>query len=947
MATIPKKTLRWANEEGESLEEVKEFSKTNLVELPPPLTDTREAIDKEISKLPWTNSSDIEASLEVANNILNIIERADKINYNNKKIDGLITRLDKILDSIITLDKIKAYIPKYRNYNKNNGAALIAEYEATLQRRDIITKKAPIAEKKEAEKEVVATKPEVVAEKVEPQVAAEPEVVEKFQATNLPTLLNIAGEIINLSISTKSGNSGRMNLIDFYANFTKDENEVMILTKVFGIRSLRYTPSILTDEGCSLTDDEKNIVTKILEKRRKTLEEGLSLTRGILADTTRMKISRLKLLLKRIDGGFDSPLPCQPSDSIVTKSAPSISTPAWMKGQNKSTEELLISLFLLLIGISSEKIKAKNVQDTLSNESIDSLLGKLKSKSLTPANIDSTSSKILELLAKLVPDTPATGTAATGTAVPNTPAIGTAAPNTPATGTAAPTAEQAVARVTALIDRVKNPDDKGDAQNITQFGKMIQDYTTLDIELDKVMHDKAAKEAEKAGADDAKKFIKRFLDTQEAGLKDLQGRHNASVDNATKAGLKTSIDTKNSLIKIFREKISTIDADLIKLTSEIEKATQIIDTTKEKVQKLKDEGIASLKLMEDIAAKKEKSLETEIRQKDEQLTAQKKLLKELAEKKAPTKATEEERNKTKLERTQLQEQVNDLKKRNIEIETEFHKLISKPTPEVEVDVEVVEKESARLRIDALEAAHKKTKDTEIGLELVKLKGVKATKNNNPQPVTANSDAKLKPYLNEQNGGNRPNIKDIDSMLEKFLFQTALIEKDTERFCLLYYFITYFWKSIRDNLAEPAERDYLDRLDKLYFPDMKRNEFWPIIILIAKIIHKMRTVANEKPAVLSSDMIALLDQLNGTKGEQTQLLESIYQQVDIFLPQSPVFALKEDGSWKLQRAPSQECSIFQMGPLYLLLMKLTHRYIYNIIEESPNRLKCQSRLNPSL
>ena len=938
MATIPKKTLRWANEEGESLEKVKEFSKTNLVELPPPLTDTREAIDKEISKLPWTNSSDIEASLEIANNILNIIERADKINYNNKKINGLIIRLDKILDSIITLDKIKAYIPKYRNYNKNNGAALIAEYEATLQRRDIITKKAPVAEKKEADV-AEEVKEADVAEEVKEAVVAEevkeaPRNITNNSATsntNLPTLLNIAGEIINLSISTKSGNSGRMNLIDFYANFTKDENEVMILTKVFGISSLRDTPSILTDEGCSLTDDEKNIVTKILEKRKKTLEEGLSLTRGILADTTRMKISRLKLLLKRIDGGFDSPLPCQPSDSIVTKSAPSISMPAWMKGQNKSTEELLISLFLLLIGISSEKIKAKNVQDSLGGQSIDSLLGKLKSKSLTPANIDSTTSKILELLEKLGSDTvPATGTAATGTA--------------------APTAEQAVARVSALMDdieRFKNPEDKGDAQNITQFGKMIQDYTTLDIELDKVMHDKAAKEAEKAGAEDAKKFIKRFLDTQEAGLKDLQGRHNESVDNATKAGLKTSIDTKNSLIKIFREKISIIDRDLIKLTSEIEKATQIIDTTKEKVQKLKDEGIASLKLMEDIAAKKEKSLETEIRQKDEQLTAQKKLLKELAEKKAPTKATEEERNKTKLERTQLQEQVNDLKKRNIEIETEFHKLISKPTPEVEVDVEVVEKESVRLRIDALEAAHKKTNDTEIGLELVKLKGVKATKNNNPQPVTANSDAKLKPYLNEQNGGNRPNTKDIDSMLEKFLFQTALIEKDTERFCLLYYFISYFWKSVRDNLAEEPEKDYLDKLDKLYFPDMKRNEFWPTIILIAKIIHKMRTVANEKSAVLSSDMIALLDQLNGTKGEQTQLLESIYQQVDIFLPQSPVFALKEDGSWKLQRAPSQECSIFQMGPLYLLLMKLTHRYIYNIIEESPNRLKCQSRLNPSL
>ena len=951
MATIPKKTLRWANEEGESLEEVKEFSKTNLVELPPPLTDTREAIDKEISKLPWTNSSDIEASLEVANNILNIIERADKINYNNKKIDGLIRRLDKILDSIITLDKIKAYIPKYRNYNKNNGAALIAEYNDTLKRRDIITKKAEqvVEEVKEADvaeevKEAVMAE-EVKEANVAEEVNEAPKNITNNSAKpiiNLPTLLNIAGEIINLSISTKSGNSGRMNLIDFYANFTKDENEVMILTKVFGIRSLRDTPSILTDEGCSLTDDEKNIVTKILEKRRKTLEEGLSLTRGILADTTRMKISRLKLLLKRIDGGFDSPLPCQPSDSIVAKSAPSISMPAWMKGQNKSTEELLISLFLLLIGISSEKIKAKNVQDTLSSESIDSLLGKLKSKSLTPANIDSTSSKILELLAKLVPDTPATGTAATGTAT-----TGTATTGTATTGTAAPTAEQAVARVTALIDRVKNPDDKGDAQNITQFGKMIQDYTTLDIELDKVMHNKAAKEAEKAGAEDAKKFIKRFLDTQEAGLKDLQGRHNASVDNATKAGLKTSIDTKNSLIKIFREKISTIDADLIKLTSEIEKATQIIDTTKEKVQKLKDEGIASLKLMEDIAAKKEKSLETEIRQKDEQLTAQKKLLKELAKKQAPTKATEEERNKTKLDRIQLQEQVNDLKKRNIEIETEFHKLISKPTPEVEVDVEVVEKESVRLRIDALEAAHKKTNDTEIGLELVKLKGVKATKNNNPQPVTANSDSKLKPYLNEQNGGNRPNTKDIDSMLEKFLFQTALIEKDTERFCLLYYFISYFWKSVRDNLAEEPEKDYLDKLDKLYFPDMKRNEFWPTIILIAKIIHKMRTVANEKSAVLSSDMIALLDQLNSTKGEQTQLLESIYQQVDIFLPQSPVFALKEDGSWKLQRAPSQECSIFQMGPLYLLLMKLTHRYIYNIIEESPNRLKCQSRLNPSL
>jgi hypothetical protein len=879
--------------------------------------DTKDAIDKEISKLPYMNSSDIVVSLELAETILNIIESANKISYTNKKFDGLITRLNKILDSIITLEKIKAYIPKYHNYDKNNGAALIAEYNDTLKRRDLITKTALEAAGKVKEAEA--------AEKVTKEEATNTD-------TSVPSLLNIAGEIINLGISVKSGNSGRMNYIEFMDNFTKDENEIKILIKVFGIRSLRHTPSILTEEGCTLTDDEKEVVTRILEKRKKTLEEGLSLTRGVLADTTRMKISRLKLLVQRIDEGFDNKRECLPSANTgMTASMPGIgvgvgvsmpSMPNWMKGKNKSTEELLISLFLLLIGISSEKIKAKNVQDILGDESIDSLLTKLKSKSLTPENIDSTSSKILTILEKLGPVAPS-----------------------------GPTAAQAVTRVSTLMDDIqkfKNPEAKEDAQNIIQFGKMIENYIKLEVEFDKSIHDKVAKEAEKAGAEDAKIFIKKLLETQESALKDLQGRHNASVDNAIKAELQISINTKNSLITIFRKKISAIDANLIKLTSEIGEFTKTIENVGKKVQTLKDEGVASLKVIKEISAKKQKDLETEIRQKDEQLIAQKKLLEELLAKKAPTKATEEEIKKTESDRTALEKEVANLKERNTEMETEFQKLISKAAPEVKVNPELVEKESVRLRIDALEAAHTKTNDTDIGVQLVKLKGVRESKNNFVPNASVNNKAKLESFLTEQNGGNIPNTKDIDSVLEKFLFQTALIEKDDERFCLLYYFISYFWKSVRDNLEKEAEKEYLDRVDKHYFPDMKRDMFWPTIILIAKIIHKMRSIANEKVAVLTSDMNALLDKLESQKkNDEPYLLENIYDQVDIFLPQSPVFAIREEGAWKLQKAPEQECSVLQMGPLYLLLMKVAHRYIYTIIEESPNRLKCQSRLNPTL
>jgi len=970
MAAVPKKTIRWANNEGEPLEKIKEFYKTNLVELPPPVVsdakklpspvvsdaeklpspvvpdaeklpspvvpdaeklpspvvpdaekllvtmDTKDAIDKEISKLPYMNSSDIVVSLELAETILNIIESANKIGYTNKKFDGLITRLNKILDSIITLNKIKAYIPKYHNYDKNNGAALIADYQALLQRREPAIK-------------VVEQMGEEAKEEVEEATNAD---------TSIPSLLNIAGEIINLGISVKSGNSGRMNYIEFMDNFTKDENEIKILTKVFGIRSLRNTPSILTEEGCTLNDEEKEVVTRILEKRKKTLEEGLSLTRGVLADTTRMKISRLKLLLKLIDEGFDNKKECMPSaNTVMTPSMPGVgvgvsmpsiptvsmpSMPNWMKGKNKSTEELLISLFLLLIGISSEKIKAKNVQDILGDESIDSLLTKLKSKSLTPENIDSTSSKILTILEKLGPVAPS-----------------------------GPTAAQAVTRVSTLMDDIqkfKNPEAKEDAQNIIQFGKMIENYIKLEVEFDTAIANKVAKEAEKAGAEDAKTFIKKLLETQEAGLKDLQGRHNASVDNAIKAELQISINTKTSLITIFREKISAIDTNLIKLTSEIGKSTKTIETAQEKVQKLKDEGVASLKLMKEISAKKQKELETEIRQKDEQLTPQKKLLEELLAKKAPTKATEKEIKKTESDRASLEKEVANLKERNTEMETEFQKLISKSAPEVKVNPELIEKESVRLRIDALEAAHAKTNDTDIGVQLVKLKGVRESKNNFVPNASVNNKAKLESFLSEQNGGNRPNIKDIDSVLEKFLFQTALIEKDDERFCLLYYFISYFWKSVRDNLEKDTEKEYLDNFDKHYFPDMKRDMFWPTIILIAKIIHKMRSIANEKVAVLTSDMNALLDKLESQKkNDEPYLLENIYDQVDIFLPQSPVFAIRENGAWKLEKAPEQECSVLQIGPLYLLLMKVAHRYIYTIIEESPNRLKCQSRLNPTL
>ena len=721
-----------------------------------------------------------------------------------------------------------------------------------------------------------------------------------------------------------------MNLMDFYANFTKDENEVMILTKVFGIRSLRDTPSILTEEGCSLTDDEKKIVTKILEKRKKTLEEGLSLTRGILADTTRMKISRLKLLLKRIDGGFDSALPCQPSESVVTsilpKSMPSMSMPSWMRGQNKSTEELLISLFLLLIGISSEKIKAKNVQDRLAPLSIDSLLEKLRSKKLTPANIESTSSKLQEIIQELY----------------------------------------SVPKVTGVPEVSEVPEAE-DAQNITQFGKMVQDYTAVEAELHTAISNKADKEAEKKGAQDAQKFIENLLKTHEGGLKDIQGRHVDTINADAKAELKESMDTKTALIKIFRDKLSALNTNLLTLTGEIKELTDTVEKLDDKLKKLKNLGEAGLNEMKTIAANKEKAIETEIRQKGEELAAQKKLLADLSEKKAPTDTTSAEIKKTETDIEKLEKEVTNLKERNKEMESEFKKLVSKTPPVAKDDGGIAEKESLRLRIDALEAAYEKTNDSEIGKELIKLKGALTSKSekpsisiNNVAPPTTNANRnRLNSFLennnsdansvmtNEESSGGGGKGQNIDSVLDNFLFQAALIEKDDERFCLLYYFITYFWKSVRDNLAESAERDYLDRLDKLYFTDMKRNEFWPTIILIAKIIHKMRSIANEKVAVLTSDMITLLDKLNGIKGTQDQLLESIYQQVDIFLPQSPVFALKEDGAWKLQRAPSQECSILQMGPLYLLLMKVTHRYIYNIIEESPNRLKCQSRLNPSL
>jgi len=948
MAAVPKKTIRWANNEGEPLEKIKEFYKTNLEELPPPVVsdaeklpspvvsdaeklvvtmDTKEAIDKEISKLPYMNSSDIVISLELAETILNIIESANKIGYSNKKINGLITRLNKILDSIITLDKIKAYIPKYHNYNynKNNGAALIAEYNDTLKRRDLITKTA--LEVAEEVKETAA------AEKVAKEEAAKDARDEAAKAdTTVPTLLNIAGEIINLGISVKSGNSGRMNYIEFMDNFTKDENEIKILIKVFGIRSLRHTPSILTEEGCTLTDDEKEVVTRILEKRKKTLEEGLSLTRGVLADTTRMKISRLKLLLKLIDEGFDNKRECLPSANTgMTASMPGVSVgvgvsmptmptmptmPNWMKGQNKSTEELLISLFLLLIGISSEKIKAKNVKDILGDQSIDSLLTKLKSKSLTPENIDSTSSKILKILEKLGP---------------------VAAPG--------PTAEQAVTSVntpTGNNQSLNNSEAAKDVQYIQEFEKIVNDYTILVTkQLDEFIHDKVAKEEEKAGAEHAKTFIKKLLETQEAALKDLQGRHNASADNGKKEELQISINTKTSLIKIFHEKISAIHENLIKLTSEIETLTKTIETTKEKVQTLQDKIVDSVKVIKEISAKKESELEAKIRQKDEQLTAQKKLLEELSAKKAPTKNTEEEIKKTESERTVLEKDVATFKEGAPKMESEVQMIISGPImKEVEVNTELVEKESLRLRIDALEAAHTTTNDTDIGGELEKLKAVLTSK--------SLAEASTQTGGNKEQEQKNTNTKNIDSILEKFLFQTALIEKDDERFCLLYYFISYFWKSVRDNLEKDTEKEYLDNFDKHYFPDMKRDMFWPTIILIAKIIHKMRSIANGKAAVLTSDMEALLDKLDThKKNDEPYLLENIYDQVDIFLPQSRVFALKENGAWKLQKAPEQECSVLQMGPLYLLLMKVTHRYIYTIVEESPNRLKCQSRLNPTL
>ena len=715
------------------------------------------------------------------------------------------------------------------------------------------------------------------------------------EETNI-TLLNIAGEIVNLG--GRADNSGRANSTQFEARYTSNEEEIQILKKIFGVLTLRHTPKILTENGCSLTEKEAIVVKRILEKRKKDLERGASFSRGLTLDSTIQKIRNLAILLKIINelvGADKEACDIQVGSklSLPKFSLPSIS----LKKKEESIDKLLLLILMLILGVNSEKIRAKNIQNRLGTQTIDDIVKSIQKKNVRRANVE----KILDNL----------------TAEPSVPSVGGGGSGGG-----------------GGIEDIENLDTR------KEYVDTLATIEKLTDEINKLSKEKGDVEGGLKGKMEASHELSKYLETEKKNVGQISEKIINSIQ--PQEGDRSSLgDSKN--------KAEILTKHIAKLNSERIESNQRLQEIQNTLTQLKADKVAANKKVQEILEK----IKTALHEKEVKIQFEILKTKEFLEQKMDLEKTLGGNENITAERTTLENTLKTLEADLQKNKDSLHIFENVTFTETALPItSTTPAEKARIMgiLSALQEIVAETGDNAAILDVHKL------------------EAALKDIEGLKSQG--PDISTFKDTLKNLSLQFALIDDDDdvvvgggvggegvepsgEKLCLLYYFISIFWKQIES----PSSSKSL--LDKQFFPNLENAKLWETISLLGKILAAL----SKKDGVLPEETYFLLESLHMedvrqiTKGATAYnaVLQTIREDNKYLLPVAErQIVSNNEGGWKIQektganstnrRLVSQAdfqsaSSILEAPYLFLLEMKLLSRYITYILENAPNKLVC--------
>jgi hypothetical protein len=742
-------------------------------------------------------------------------------------------------------------------------------------------------------------------------------------------LLNIAGEIINLEAIGAPHNSGRLNIRQFKNTFTSNESEIALLQKVFGIPTLRHTPKILTKDGCSLTENEGEIVRKILLARSRDLARGEKLSRGLSLASTQYKIRNYKALIVRLNELIGAPLEaCEPE--VVGKfslpSMPSMPNFGKLFKKDDSVEKLLILILLLLLGVSSEKIRAQNIQQRLGHETIDKILRSIQTKSVKTANIEKMLHDVLD-----------------------------------------ETTDLSTIQGSPLVTL---PDKQLEAS----YKSLMEEFDELKANFNKATRERDELEAQLKGKNDAIKQLEAVLEGERAKSSGLQERANAAptVDSKMLKEIESLQRDKATLtgeISRLQDDRVTLNKALLEAKAKMkilgDSSREILEKVKEKREEVRSAFAGKQKEIEGLIRTKEelleqkKELEVTLRAKSQAtdaVTAEKESLQdelriktgELAKEKAAREAAE-------ASISSLQEKLVSLTDENSSDDS-LTEISAATTPSTLSSANIAGLTSIRDRLEVLR---------KLGSEPDREKEIDALQDSLENMTESAEDA----AADKQ--------EDFAITLKNLLIQTALLDAENneddvhgsmtpeevlepvkEKLCLLLYFTDLFWNQIEGAESTPGYKDsatFIHTIDETFLPDLEGNDIWPTILQLGRIISVLEGGGSNIPEE-AHQLIKKIAAVDADKKEKDRAkYRFILQQIrtrNKFLPHSEKYITVSAGSQgaiQIREKPKEEggsqvrkeFSILESPYLFLLEMKLMSRYNEYILKQSPNRLECQS------
>ena len=754
----------------------------------------------------------------------------------------------------------------------------------------------------------------------------------KSQETNNDEirLLNIAGEIVNLE--GRANNSGRINSEQFKTMFTNNEEEIVVLKKVFGIPTLRHTPQILTENGCSLDKKEAAIVRKVLQTRLKNLEHGRSVLHGLPLASTHQKIRNYEFLIKKLAEFTDAnkpscdrpqvkklpkiSLPSLPKVSLP--SLPKISLPLLPCKKDESINKLLILVLQLLIGISSEKIRSQNVKDRLGPATIESILKSIQNNTVRSENVQNMLERVTQTIA---------------------------------TGTPSSTVVEAQKTAAVLDPLSKITESTNDPTLRRSYEALMREFDSLTENYNKLSTERTRLDAELKGKSGAISFLEKQLEL--AKLKTSRRAENgdgSKIDRTEKATLEADI-------RALQEDKLALQTDLTDLGSRF-------STIVERIKLIRDDIATKKREADTLFQAKQVELETEIRRKEEIIAQKEELQTTLRARNESAAAVATEfadlREQLRLRTEELaaaRATAGGAKEALEGLETDLEGRTELTT---NTDESIVIAESTRLNdiITSLRKIYTKTQDPELLTQIEKLEN--ATN-------TLDTSSVVEPS------------SDFTSRLSNILLQIALIDEvddskipslETpeqphepfhERLCILNYFTNMLWARIDDSIennnisnnlslkaineSEVEAKTLMKTIDKVYLPDLNNSDLWPVITQLGKVI----AVIEREKAVIPKNANNLLKNIaeidTAQKAKDPSKYEYILKNIKTLgkniLPSGNKYIDPKNLEIKTRSEDNIKNSILETPYLFLIEMRLLSRYIEYILQNSPDRLECPS------